>query len=424
MASSPNVETRTGAELAPDHIDLTDLDHFAKGAPHALFARLRRERPVHWNPERDGTGFWSVTRHADVFRVSRDSTTFSSIEKGIMIFEPPAEEARPALMIEMDPPRHTRYRGLVNRGFTPRRVAELEGFAQKLVAGIVGRALEKGRCDFVRDVAAELPLQIILELMGVDPSERPALFDLANRIIGFDDPEYGETGGGQNFEAQAEMAQFARRLAQEKASKPGDDLATELLNVEIDGEKLSAQDFDLFFLLLVTAGSETTRSAIAGGMCAFNEHPQQWEQLRENRDLLASAAEEVLRWTAPIHHFRRTATRDTELCGQAIRSGDKVVVWYPSANRDERVFSEPECFDVARDPNPQLSFGFGRHFCLGANLARLELRVMFDALLDRDVVLETRGEVEWMRSNFAQSIKRMPVELSVGERSAQPTRSR
>jgi cholest-4-en-3-one 26-monooxygenase len=331
-----------------------------------------------------------------------------------MIFDPPPEEVRPPMMIEMDPPRHTRYRGLVNRGFTPRRVAELEGFARQLVAEIIDRALEKGRCDFVRDVAAELPLQIILEMMGVDPAARPALFDLANAVIGFDDPEYGDAGGGQNFAAQAQMAKFARSLAEQKARAPGDDLATELLRVEIDGEKLSAQDFDLFFLLLVTAGSETTRSAIAGGMRAFHQNPQQWSRLRRDRGLLASAVEEVLRWTTPIHQFRRTATRDTELCGQAIRAGEKVVVWYPSANRDERVFADAARFDVARDPNPQLSFGFGRHFCLGANLARLELRVMFDALLERNVVLEPLGEVEWMHSNFAQSIKRMPVDLSIG----------
>ncbi len=416
MASEPLVEPRTAAELAPNDIDLTDLDHFATGAPHGLFTTLRRESPVHWNPERDGVGFWNITRHADVYAVSRDSATFSSESNGIMIFDPPAEENRPPMMIEMDPPRHTRYRGLVNRGFTPRRVNELEGFAQKLVDGILDRALEQRRCDFVRDVAALLPLQIILEMMGVDPSERPALFDLANRVIGFDDPEYGEAGGGENFEAQAEMALFARRLAEAKAAAPGDDLASELLRVEVEGEKLSPLDFDLFFLLLVTAGSETTRSAIAGGMRAFQENPEQWERLRDDRSLLDCAVEEILRFTTPIQHFRRTAMRDTEICEQPIREGDKVVIWYPSANRDERVFTKPEYFDVARNPNEQLSFGFGRHFCLGANLARLELRVMFDALLDRNIVLEPRGEIEWMRSNFAQSIKRMPVELYVGDR--------
>ncbi|NQZ95350.1 MAG: cytochrome P450 [Myxococcales bacterium] len=395
----------------PSTVDLGDVDLFAKGAPYDVFARLRRDAPVHWNAKADGAGFWNLTRHPDVFAVSQDSTSFSSADRGIMIFDPDDEAPRPPMMIEMDPPTHTRYRSLVNRAFTPRRVAGLRDYAAKLVEGIVGDALAKRRCDFVRDVAAVLPLQIILEMMGVDPSQRDPFFDLANRVMGFSDPEFGELDEGENVAAQAEMAAFARRLAEEKALRPGDDLASELLSVEVDGEKLTPTEFDLFFLLLVTAGSETTRSAIAGGVRSFHQFPEQWRRLGEDRSLLPAAIEEILRYTTPIHHFRRTATRDLEIRGTKIRAGDKVVVWYSSANRDEDVFVEPNRFDVARTPNEQLSFGFGRHFCLGANLARLELRVMLEALLDRDAVAEPAGPVEYMRSNFAHSMKRMPVDL-------------
>jgi cytochrome P450 len=392
-------------------IDLRDLDLFAKGAPYEVFARLRRDAPVHWNQEDDGPGFWNLTRHADVVAVNQDSVGFSSAERGIMIFDPDSANPRAPMMIEMDPPLHTRYRGLVNRAFTPRRVAALAGFATKLVESIIEDALTKRNCDFVRDVAAKLPLQIILEMMGVDPAQRSPFFDLANRVIGFSDPEFGEPEEGENVAAQAEMAVFARRLAEEKTLRPADDLASELLAVEIDGEKLTPNEFDLFFMLLITAGSETTRSAISRGVLAFHQFPDQWQRLLDDRSLLPSAIEEILRYAAPIHHFRRTATSDIEIRGTRIRAGDKVVVWYTSANRDEDVFEVPDAFDVARSPNEHVSFGFGRHFCLGASLARLELRVMLEAFLARDVVAEPAGAVEYMRSNFAHSIKRMPVNL-------------
>jgi cholest-4-en-3-one 26-monooxygenase len=289
-------------------------------------------------------------------------------------------------------------------------IQRLDGFMRERVNDILDRALAKSTCDFVEEVAAELPLQVIVELMGVPREDRRRIFDLANAVIGFDDPEFGGDGGAP-LEALAEMYVYAQQLAAEKLADPRDDIVSALLRADVDGEQLTEQEFNLFFVLLAVAGSETTRSAIAGGVLAFDEHPAQWERLRKDRGLLPTAVEEVLRWTTPLQYFRRTATREAEVGGKVIRAGDKVVLWYVSANRDEAVFDQPYRFDVGRTPNEHLAFGHGRHFCLGANLARRELAIMFDALLERDVKIERLGPVDWMRSNFASSIKRMPVRL-------------
>lgn len=392
-------------------IDLADPQTFRDGIPQEVFARLRRESPVAWHPWGKG-GFWSVTRYDDVVRANRDTHGMSS-EKGNLIFDRPGLEdpEAPRLLIEMDPPRHTRYRLLVNRGFTPRMVAGLTEFMRKVTARTLDRLDGRTNVDFVEDVAAELPIQVIAELMGVPEEERGRLFELSNRIIGFDEPEYQV---GSRGAPMAQMYDVANRLGSEKRAalargdRP-DDIVTKLLTAEIDDERLTELEFDLFFLLLTVAGNETTRTAIAQGLLAFMANPQQWERVQADRALLPSAVEEVLRYATPILYFRRTATREVDIGGRVVRPGEKVVLWFASANFDEDVFDDPLRFDVGRAPNEHVTFGAGGpHFCLGANLARLELHVMFDALLDRPLPTPA-GPVEYLTSNFTNGVKRMPV---------------
>ena len=396
-----------------ERIDLSDVELFADGPPHEAIRHLRRHDPVHWNEGPDGTGFWALTRHADVLAVSSDTETYSSERHGLMIYDESFETSgRDRTMLEMDAPRHTRLRALVSRGMTPRRILDLEPFARRCFAGVLDRALEQGRCDFVEDVASQLPLQVITEMMGVPEGDRPRLGELAHRIQGFDDPELGgDEDDRENAEAIREMGAYALELGKARRKNPRDDIATRILQAEIEGYTMDADAFAAFFMLLITAGIETTKAAISGGMLAFTEHPEQWAQLVRDPARLSNAIEEIIRWTTPIHHFRRTATKDTEIGGQTIREEDRVVVWYSSANRDEAVFPAPDTFDITRQPNEHLAFGFGRHFCLGASLARLEMRMVFDALLARKVEVQLAGPVDYMRSNFTNSLKRMPVLL-------------
>jgi cholest-4-en-3-one 26-monooxygenase len=395
----------------PEKIDLGDVGLFAHGIPHEIFRHLRRESPIYWNEEACGSGFWALTRYADVLEVGRDSETFSSERRGVMILDESFQTSgRERMMIEMDPPRHTQLRSLVNRGMTPRRILDLEKFARRSFASVLDRSLEMGLCDFVKDVATLLPLQIITEMVGIPEADRPRLGALADRVQGFDDPELGG-GDGENSEAIQEMSAYARELARDKRRSPQDDIATAILQADLDGESMGDDAFAAFFVLLITGGIETTKAAISGGMLALTEHPDQWAALRRDPDALPGAIEEMIRWVTPIQHFRRTATRDTMISDQPIREDDKVVVWYASANRDESVFEDPFRFDITRTPNEHLSFGFGRHYCLGTNLARLEMRVVFEAMLERGVEVERRGEIDHLLSSFTNSLKRMPVEM-------------
>jgi cholest-4-en-3-one 26-monooxygenase len=401
-----------------DGPDLSDPDLFVERLPHELFARLRREAPVSWQPERNGPGFWSIARHEDVVAANRDVAGLSA-EQGIMMFDQPDLQAAdaPRMMIEMDPPRHTRYRLLVNKGFTPRMIGRLEDHMRAVTTRIIDRVIGDGHCDFVTDVASELPLQVIAELMSVPADDRADLFQCSNRIIGPAATD-GEGGGAPAYESMAHMYAYANELAAERRGHLAEtdspsDILDVLLNAEVDGARLSEREFDLFFLLLFVAGTETTRTAIAQGMLAFFEHPDQWVRLREDRSLLPSAVEEVLRWSTPILHFRRTATRDLELGGHVVQQGDKVLLWFVSANYDDDVFADPVRFDIGRDPNPHVTFGAGGpHFCLGANLARLEIRVMFDAILDHLPDLQLAGPPARLRSNFTNGLTRLPVEFT------------
>jgi cholest-4-en-3-one 26-monooxygenase len=403
--------TTTAQALRPGDIDLADPDSFRDGVPYEYFRALRREAPVHWNPLPDGGGFWALTKYDDVVAVSMDPVTFSSERHGVTISDlPPGQgDAARRMLLFMDPPKHTKYRRLVSKGFTPKIVREMEPHVRRLAAAIIDGVAERGECDFVSDLAAELPLMVILELLGVPVEDRRMIFDLSNRLIGFDDPEYAE-GIQDSVAASLSMFAYANQLAAERRRAPRDDVVSVLLRAEVDGEALSEVEFNAFFLLLAVAGNETTRNLIAGGMQALFEHPDQWQALKADPALLDTAVDEMLRWVAPVIYFRRTATRDTVIRGRRIREGDRVVMYYGSANRDEDVFENAETFDIRRYPNPHVTFGpGGTHFCLGANLARLEIRVFFEELIRRLPDIEPAGPVERLRSNFVAGIKRMPV---------------
>ncbi len=415
------VDSSATTDPAPP-IDLLDRDRFREDVPHGWFTWLRANAPVFHHPEPGGPGFWVVTRYDDVVAVSRDAGTFSSaahrggvvgLEEGMPQAE--AQEAGGRLMLYMDPPDHTRYRRLVNRGFTPRMIGRMQEHIRDLAVPILERAIDAGEADFVVDVAAELPLEVIAELIGVPHEDRHRIFDWSNRMIGSDDPEY-QVSQEALREAQIEMFLYAQELADHHRAaaaegEPGDDIITALLGAEIDGESLSDLDFNLFFLLLSVAGNETTRNAIAHGMNAFLEHPDQFDLLADDVGArIGTATEEILRWASPVLYFRRNVTTDTELGGQALRAGDKVSIWYVSANRDEAVFDDPFRFDITRNPNPHIAFGGGGpHFCLGAQLARMEIQVLFAELAERVERVEALGAADRLRSNFIGGIKHLPV---------------
>jgi len=407
--------------MDPAPIDLTDSRNFVTGVPYEWFAYLRRHVPAYWHEETDGPGFWAITRHEDCVTVNRDAQRFSSYRKGTFLWETPEaqlEEQR-LMMVTMDPPLHTRYRRLVNKGFTPRMIGELQqsihNVADEIIDGICG----SGSADFVIDVAAELPLVVLAELLGVPSEDRSKMFDWSNRMIGRDDAEYqgGQAVAEENAAlAAVELFGYAAQLYEHKRADPGEDLMSVLTQVELDGERLSELELDLFFMLLAVAGNETTRNLMSGAMVAFSQFPDQWERLRNDRTLLPSAVEEMLRFVTPVMNFRRQATEDVEIAGQSIKEGEKIVFFHSSANRDETVFEDPDRFDIGRKPNPHMAFGGGGpHFCLGANLARMEIIVMFEHLLDRLPDIHVNGPVERLQSNFINGVKHLPVEFSATE---------
>lgn len=395
-----------------DPREVFDPDVCAGGAPFATLAALREHDPVAWCDLPGTPGFWLVTRHADVVAVSRDHDTFASERGTVLLDDNPMEQA--GMLTSMDPPRHTRYRALVNRGFTPRRIAGLEPRVRELARRIVDDIAEAGTCDFVPQVSAELPLQVIAELVGIPVEDRDRIFAWSNAIgsMGVEDPEYAPTPDAV-VRAGAELFAYTDALVAERRQGPRDDILTALIAAEVDGQRLTRVQLDLFVLLLAVAGNETTRNALSHGMLALTQHPDQRDRLLADPELLPTAVEEVLRWATPVTHFRRTATRDVELGGRRVRAGDWVVVHYLSANRDGAVFDDPDLFDVGREPNPHLAFGGGgAHFCLGAALARLELRVMFEELLTRLPDIEVAGPPDRLRSSFFHGIKHLPVRFT------------
>ncbi len=322
-------------------------------------------------------------------------------------------------MIAMDDPRHARLRGIVSRGFTPRSLAKLQGDVERRAAALVDSVIDKGECDFVRDIAAPLPLGIICDMMGIPESQTQFVFEQTNIILGLGDPEYVAPGTNPLIAALTSgkaLADLMNELATERRKHPKHDLTSQLLSAEVDGETLTDQEIASFFVLLVAAGNETTRNAISHGMLALSDHPDERTKWAGDFEAVApSAVEEIVRWASPVIHFRRTATQDTELGGQKLRAGEKIVLWYNSANRDEAVFADPYRFDVTREPNEHVGFGGpGAHHCLGANLARREITVVFRELLTRLPDLEITGAPEMLRSNFIHGIKRMPCSFTPG----------
>jgi cholest-4-en-3-one 26-monooxygenase len=408
--------TDTVADVAP--VDLSDSRSFVPSVPHAWLAYLRQHDPVHWQDEPGGPGYWAVTKYHDCVTVNRDFERFSSSAKGTMPFELGEDEIaqQSLMMLNMDPPLHTRYRRLVNKGFTPRMVRDLEESIHRSADAIIDQVIEAGEADFVTDLSAELPLQVIAELLGVPQEDRHKMFDWSNRMVGSEDPEY-QLQAEMALTAAMELYAFAAELFGKKRIDPHADLMSVLTTVEVDGEQLNEMELELFFLLLTVAGNETTRNLMSGAMHTFFQNPDQWQRLRDDRRLLPSAIEEMLRYVTPVMNFRRTAMCDAELSGTKIRKGDKVVFYHASGNRDEDIFENPDVFDVGRDPNPHIAFGGGGpHFCLGANLARMEIRVMFEHLLDRMPDIHQAAEAQRLQSQFINGVKHLPVAFTPSAR--------
>lgn len=393
------------------HIDLVSPETFARsGHPWEQYAWLRANAPVFWHPETDGPGFWAITKHDDVRTISRTPKTFSSFEKGVMLPDPDdmGLMAQRLMMLSMDPPQHDRFKLLVSRGFTPKNAPLLRPRIEELAREIVESALAKGSCDFVSEIAGRLPSGLIAELMGMPREDGERLYDLTEIMHTNDDavaPPHVKAA------AIGEMLGYAQSVAERKRSEPGDDLATLLVNAEVDGDRLTDGEFQWFFLLLVNAGGDTTRNLLAAGLQLLFDHPEQRERLVADPDaLLGTAIEEMLRYASPVSHFKRTVMHDTEIRGQKMRAGERVVLFYGSANRDEDVFDRPDDFDIARDPNPHVAFGAGGpHLCLGMHVARVELAVMFRELLTRMPHIEPNGPIERMHSSFIAGIHSMPV---------------
>ncbi len=410
------VEHRAGDCPAAD-VDLWDFDMFKRQEHHEVLARLRDTDPgIHWVDEGDlGPGYWAITRHAHLKEVNRRADVFSSNHSGTQMRDPDLSDemsnfSRDHILLDMDPPRHTRYRRLVNRGFTPRMVGLLEDYLQNRTDIILDRVVERGRCDLVRDISAELPLQAIAEMLGIPVEDRSKVFDWTNTFIGSQDPEFVTSHDDIN-RAAAELFGYSHQLQTERRSKPADDIVTTLLSSDIDGEALTELEFDMFFLILCVAGNETTRNSITRGMMAFFDFPDQWERFVADPDRhMEAAVEEIVRWASPVMHFRRQAVEDYELDGVKISAGDKVILWHVAANRDPRAFTDPRRFDIDRDPNDQVGFGGGGpHYCLGASLARMEIRVTFREIARRMPDIHLDGEPDYLRSNFIGGVKRLPV---------------
>ncbi|MEV0296940.1 cytochrome P450 [Nocardia sp. NPDC050710] len=403
------------APAFPAGFDFTDPGLWESRSPVDEFAALRRTAPVWWNAQpddssggfRDG-GYWVVSRMADIREVSRDHEVFSSEQKGAIIRYPdditPEQLALTgALLVNMDPPKHSKIRRIISKGFTPRAVEGLRAALTERAAAIVHEAKHAGSGDFVEQVACELPLQAIAELLGVPQDDRRKLFDWSNQMLNYDDPDFGDPAV-----ASAEVLGYAWNMAEERRGHPAHDIVTQLVDADVDGEALGSDEFGFFVILLAVAGNETTRNAITHGMKAFVDHPDQWEHYRERRP--RTAPDEIVRWATPVTAFQRTATRDTVVGGQPIAAGQRLGLFYSSANFDDEAFGDPFTFDILRDPNPHVGFGgTGAHYCVGANLARLEIDLMFNAIADAMPDLAQVTDPVRLRSGWINGIKSWQV---------------
>jgi cytochrome P450 len=404
--------------MRADEVDLGDIAFWAlsDGTREEAFATLRREQPVSFQKEvlygelqEVGPGYWAITRYDDVWHASRQPEVFRS-GQGVNIGDLPLEISEFfGSMIAMDDPKHAKLRGIVSRGFTPKTITQIRDLVVERARSIVDRVAPLGECDFVREIAVPLPLSIICDMMGIPPEDHDRIFECTNIILGVGDPEY-VTSLNDLIKAGLELYNYAMELGEQRVAHPTDDLTSKLMNAVAEGDRLTTQEFGSFFILLVVAGNETTRNAISHGMKLLTDNPGQRRVWMDDFDRVApTAVDEIVRMSSPVIHFRRTAARDTELGGQPIAEGDKVVLWYNSANRDEAKFAEPDRFDVLRTPNEHVGFGAGGpHFCLGANLARREIAVMFEELFRRLPDIHVTGEADMLLSPFINGIKRMP----------------
>jgi cytochrome P450 len=413
--------------LVIDDVDLTDLDVWEERVPYDWLALLRRDAPLHWNPEHDGRGFWALTRYDDVLHVSKDWQTFSSELGGTSLQDltPEELEARRS-MIDTDPPPHTRLRALVNKGFTPRVVNTYEERIRGLARDILSRAVAEDEFDWVHSVAEEIPMWVFSDIMGLPVDDRKLIIELGDKILGNTDPE---VVGPENVAEVAlkdpelrklpfsspfslDLIEYGRQLGEKRRRDPRDDITTKLVEAEIDGSRLSEQEFGVMFILLTTAGNETTRHTISLGLHDLLTHPDELQRLIDDPSLAGTAADELLRRAHPVHHFRRTATRDVVMHGRRIREGDKVTIWYAAANYDDARFADPYRLDVGRTPNRHLTFGLGGpHFCLGMHLAKLEIKVWLEEMIPYLPRIELAGEPVRLRSSFFNGVKRLPVRV-------------
>ena len=403
------------APRIPAGFDFTDPDLYAHRVPMEEFAELRRTAPVWWNPlphgkaGYDDDGYWVVSKHADVREVSRRSDVFSSWKNtAITRFNDEMSrdqiEMQRLILLNMDPPEHTKLRGIVSRGFTPRAINNMRDALNERAEKIVSTALAGETGDFVTDVACELPLQAIAELLGIPQEHRKDIFDWSNQMVSYDDPEYEI----EPVTAATELLGYSMNMAEQRRGCPMDDIVTKLVQADVDGHALTDDEFGFFVLLLAVAGNETTRNAITHGMRALLENPQQWEHYKAERP--STAADEIVRWATPVMSFQRTALADTELRGVPIKEGQRVAMFYSSANFDPEVFDSPEKFDITRDPNPHVGFGgTGAHYCLGANLAKLEIDLMFQAIAEQMPDITKAGEPRRLRSGWLNGIKEFQV---------------
>ena len=410
----------TEQNFSLETLDVIGPDHYAKnGYPHREWAYLRKHQPVSWREHPHTDPFWAITKHADIVAISKQPSLFVN-SKRLLVFvgEPGVEPANtPPFrhLLDMDPPEHGEYRAILSRHFTPRAVRPLEPEIENITRQVLDDVMGRDSCDFVTDVSSKIPLAVIAELLGVPHKDWEQMFRWTNETIGGSDPEFqqGASANETLDRARLGLFQYFTEMVVERMKKPTKDITSIVANAKVKGEPIPQFEMLSYFFLLVVAGNETTRNATTGGLLAFIENPDQWRKLRSNPALIDTAVEEIVRYTSPVIQFARTATADTEVRGQKIKAGESVCLFYPSGNRDEEVFENPNKFDISRDPNPHVGFGIGEHFCLGANLARLELKVIFRNLARRLDYAELAGPVERLRSSFVGGIKHMPIRLTV-----------
>ncbi|WP_285029997.1 cytochrome P450 [Mycolicibacterium sp. lyk4-40-TYG-92] len=410
--------TESFADVDLAKVDLTDLTYFQDGPPYELFARMRKEAGPHWNPlhNDDEPGFWSFTKFDDIATISSNPELFSSARGGVFFtatMGPTPVEVLREIILGMDPPRHTQQRNVVQAVFTPRMIRQMEAEVRATVTGLIDSVIEKGACDFVDEIAVELPLIVIADMLGVVQDDRRQLFEWTNTLS-----RAAATGDAQlGFGALLEIGGYLTALTAERKANPGPDLLSRLLVAEVDGESLSEQEVTFFFAILMFAGNDTTRNTASGGMRALIENPAERQKLIGDPELIPGAVEEMLRWVSPVVYFTRTVTADTVVGGHALKEGERVVMWYGAGSRDPEKNDDPETFNVSRGKMPHQAFGGGGpHFCLGNQLARLELRVLFEELMRRIPDMEIAGPVSRLVSSFSNELTSMPVTFTPGTR--------